>query len=53
MSRRKKQGMLGAVIAVAALVLVFQLALGMDPTTVFADDSGLAETQTVDDAAAS
>ena len=53
MSRRKKQGMLGAVIAVAALVLVFQLALGMDPTTVFADDSGLTETQTVDDAAAS
>ncbi len=49
MSRRKKQGMLGAVIAVAALVLVFQLALGMDPTTVFADDSGLAETQTVAD----
>ena len=49
MSRRKKQGMLGAVIAVAALVLVFQLALGMDPTTVFADDSGLTETQTVDD----
>lgn len=53
MSRRKRQGMLGAVIAVAALVLVFQLALGMDPTTVFADDSGLTETQTVDDAAAS
>lgn len=49
MSRRKKQGMLGAVIAVAALVLVFQLVVGMDPTTVFADDSGLTETQTVVD----
>ena len=49
MSRRKKQGMLGAVIAVAALILVFQLVVGMDPTTVFADDSGLTETQTVVD----